>query len=47
MERWVPGSGWFTQPDALFECDPATGDLTVSWIGNAGDVMKSLDVRVP
>jgi len=26
----------------LFECDPATGKITVSWIGNAGEVLSRL-----
>ena len=29
-----------------FACDPATGQVTVSWIGNGGDVLKSLTMKV-
>lgn len=36
MERWVPGSGWFTQPDAPFPRDDASAAFLDGRIVNAG-----------
>ncbi len=30
----------------LFECDPASGELVVSWIGNDGEVLERLEARL-